>query len=213
MQDGRQKIFRSVVFYGMLVLLRPGVSAPPYRAVYLSRIRKSQLQYVYRRYRPRLDKSGCLIAVEIATDVWYTKQPSVQVIEGNMERLNRWYPDLPLMMQLAMLNGKYLEIFSYFQKRSVLLVYRLSFGAMTLLHRPVLIAIANSQLAGIWELDSTAEECCVYQEYCFIAAQQASRIAAIPKHCWIIMWALFYNSIQKTQKPRMTLLTKDDYGE
>jgi len=70
-----------------------------------------------------------------------------------------------------------------------------SLSAVALVHRPVLIAIAKSQLAGTWALNNTVEKYCVYQDYCIVAAQQASRIAAIlqhdgqvPRHCWMTIF-------------------------
>jgi hypothetical protein len=132
--------------------------------------------------------------VEISTKVRRAPVPTVQLVEDHMERLNQWYWELPPMMQLAGLYSGFSEIFSHFQKRSILLVHMQSLNAIVLLHRPLLGAIAKSQLAGTWAFDSTVQKYIVYQEYCVVAAQQASRIAAIlqldrkmPKHCWMTM--------------------------
>jgi hypothetical protein len=137
--------------------------------------------------------AGCL-AVEIGIKVRRARGASVQLIKIHMKKLNEWYWALPPTMQLAMLSSDRSEIFSYSQRLSILLIHMQSLSAVALLHRPVLIAIAKSQLAGTWALDNTIERYDAFEEYCVVAAQQVSRIAAIiqldgrmPKHCWMTM--------------------------
>jgi hypothetical protein len=138
-------------------------------------------------------RAGCL-AVDIDTKVRRARGASVQLIKAHMKKLNEWYWALPPTMQLGMLSSGKSEIFSYSQKLSILLVHVQSLSAVALLHRPVLIAIAKSQLAGTWASDNTIERYDAYEEYCVVAAQQVARIAAIlqldgrmPKHCWMTM--------------------------
>ncbi|KAF2754887.1 hypothetical protein EJ05DRAFT_513804 [Pseudovirgaria hyperparasitica] len=139
-----------------------------------------------------------LLCVRIAVDVKSHDVPNVHEIRAHMEKLEMWYRQLPAIMRIATLNSEQSEIFSHFQKRSVLLVHIMCLGAVSILHRPLLIAIARSRLAGIWDLDGSREECRVYQDYCFLAAQQAARIAnllrvdnTMPKRCWVAIFQSF----------------------
>ncbi|KAF2200798.1 hypothetical protein GQ43DRAFT_60889 [Delitschia confertaspora ATCC 74209] len=136
-----------------------------------------------------------LLASKIASDIRLQSQPSVALIRLHMESLDRWYRELPSAMSLTTLNSDCSEVFSYHQKRSILLVHLLSLAAAVLLHKPVLVAMAKFQVAGIWSLKEKRADCGFYQEYCFSAARQASRIAGLlkqdidpPRHCWVIIF-------------------------
>lgn len=134
------------------------------------------------------------LAADISTKVRNADGINVNLIKDYMGRLNQWYWELPLMMQLATLSGRYSEIFSPFQKRAIFQVHLQSLGVATLLNRPLLVTIAEAEIAGTWTFDDTVEKYKVYQDYCVLATQQASRIAAMlqldgnmPKHCWMTM--------------------------
>ncbi|KAF2195916.1 hypothetical protein K469DRAFT_682149 [Zopfia rhizophila CBS 207.26] len=84
------------------------------------------------------------------------------------------------------------EVFSAFQKRSVLLLHMLRLSTVNILHRSVLAAMSASGSAGIRDLVGTAEDAKAYEEHYLVATQQSSCIAAIlttdvsiRKHCWL----------------------------
>lgn len=118
----------------------------------------------------------------------------VAAIRYYMDKLNAWHAALPLTMRLATLSSEDSDMLSPNQKFSLLLVHLLYLGAVTLLHRPILAAVANLSRSGTWEVDAPPEEVRGFENDCITAASQGARVVALlkadgtfPKQCWIVV--------------------------
>jgi len=141
----------------------------------------------------QVSKIGFL-AAEMSRNVRALPDRDMMNLRNHTERLDAWYRELPQMMHLSTLNSPHNTIFSPIQRRSILLMHMFFLSVVALLHRKLLVAIADSRESGTWDFDPSHSEANRYQEYCIIAAQQAARIASllqfegnIPKHNWVAM--------------------------
>jgi hypothetical protein len=100
-------------------------------------------------------------------------------------------------MHLAALTNDSLNYLSGIQHRSLLLVHLLYLGAVTLLHRRLLVHVAEMRLLGSGLVPLT-DEIKGYHDYCLLTSQQAARVAKIimedgtlPKQCWVAVYQTF----------------------
>jgi len=145
----------------------------------------------------QVSKIGFL-AAEMSRDIQALPETDIKTIKNHTEKLDAWHRELPPMMHLSTLNSPHNTIFSPIQRRSILLMHMFFLSAVALLHRKLLVAIADSREAGTWGFDASQAQAYRYQEYCIIAAQQAARIASllefdgnIPKHSWVAIYQTF----------------------
>ncbi|KAJ9648994.1 hypothetical protein H2199_000907 [Coniosporium tulheliwenetii] len=118
----------------------------------------------------------------------------VAAIRYYMDKLNAWHAALPLTMRLATLSSEDSDMLPPNQRFALLLVHLLYLGAVTLLHRPILAAVANLSRNGTWEVDASPEQVRGFENDCITAASQGARVVALlkadgtfPKQCWIVV--------------------------
>lgn len=98
-----------------------------------------------------------------------------------MGKLDAWHAALRLTMHLATLNSERSDALCPRQKFCLLLVHLLYLGAVTLLHKPVLAALAEVRRSATWTLDVPPDEVRSIEEDCILAASQGARVVLLLK--------------------------------
>lgn len=123
---------------------------------------------------------------------------SADTIESQMAKLDDWYQSLPSSMTLRSLLTQDSTPLTGAQQGSLLLAHAMYLGAVILLHRPVLAAMADSNLGIEWSLENVSrEQTPIYHSRCVEAARSSARIfiligfgterSNMHARCWLSM--------------------------
>ena len=160
---------------------------------------QTEMQSITEQIQTHSYKVGQL-STQISQDVGNSIPPHIEVIKLHMQKCIDFNREMPPTMHLAALGSDNASYLSGIQRRSLLLVHLLYLGAVTLMHRRLLVYVAEGRLPGNQNVVIT-EEIKGYHDYCLLTAQQAAGVAKVilddgtlPKQCWVAVYQAFGSS-------------------
>ncbi|PVH97242.1 hypothetical protein DM02DRAFT_685570 [Periconia macrospinosa] len=196
-----RKVFRSLIFMDCWLSYTLGYSAevtPIDIAIACAPSRPIQLT-IDEQIHLQTSKVG-LIAAEIGKTVASPELATSENIAMLTGKLETWRMELPLMLQVSILTSDNPPPLSLHQRRAILMVHIMYLGALILLYRHLLVAVAEKHLP--WTLKLTVEDAQKYGNECAVAGQQIARILSLisfdgtlTKRCWLIIYWAFTASI------------------
>ncbi|CAI6342558.1 unnamed protein product [Periconia digitata] len=197
-----RKVFRSLIFMDCWLSYTLGYTAevtPLDIAIACAPTTRLVQASIDEQIHVQTSKVG-LIAAEIAKTVASPELATSENIAMLTGKLEAWRMQLPLMLQISILTSDNPPPLNLHQRRAILMVHIMYLGALILLYRHLLVAIAEKHLP--WTLKLSVEDAQKYGIECAVAGQQIARILSLisfdgtlSKRCWLIIYWAFTASI------------------
>ncbi|KAJ4373034.1 hypothetical protein N0V83_003325 [Neocucurbitaria cava] len=199
--DNRKKILRSLIFMDCWLSYTLGYTseATPSDILVATSLDSRDCLSVDQLIHMQTSKIG-LIAAEITTTLASPKLVTKENISLLNQKLESWRVEVPDALQIPALTSSTPTHLTLYQRRAILMVHIMYLGALVLLYRQLLVAIAETQLAdgSAYNPNFSTTDARRYRNDCAVAAQQIARIlglidfdGTLTKRCWLIIYWAF----------------------